>query len=402
MATQKNTPSVLKAIKWFRLFSIAGWGPFSIFFPVYLVERGMSPAQVGIVTSIPVVIGVFTGLMWSSFSDAIGRRKPFLIQSAALTALSTFVVTLLTSFEEVFILSVLRSVLTPPAEGLIVANLLSMSSHRTRATTYSGFAIWGSVGWAAAAGMAGVAVQVFGLKAAMYFATLLFTAALVASFLIPESVIAHNVSSPQSAGPLTKQSFLAQYLFPIKELLTNRQMAIFLLFSLPLALSINAAARFFPIYLDASGASPTMIGLVFTIPALLEVPVFLGVGKWCDRMGRKKPLLIFSAAMYSLIYLLVAFTAHPLILFLIYSALAALAWPSLITGSSTFVAEIVPQGKWVTGQNLLAIWMWSIGGTLGPLMGGFISDTLGLPTMFAFISAFALASALLYRWVKEK
>jgi len=44
-------------------------------------------AQVGIIIAIPVIIGIFTGIMWSSFSDAIGRRKPFLIQSTIVTAL---------------------------------------------------------------------------------------------------------------------------------------------------------------------------------------------------------------------------------------------------------------------------------------------------------------------------
>lgn len=397
-----DTSNVGKDIKLFRLFSIAGWGSFAIFFPVYLVGCGISLAQVGIVTSIPVVIGIFTGIMWSSFSDAIGRRKPFLVQSTAIMALFTFAATLISSFEEFLILGVLRAIFTPVAEGLIVANLFSMSGYRTRATVYSGFAIWGSIGWAAATGLAGVAVQFFGVKAAMYFASILFIAAMIASLRIPEPKGASEVLPKESSWASAQPRFITRYFSPIRELMMNSKMVTLLLASLPLILSINAAERFLPIYLDSSGASPALLGLVFTVPAILEIPIFLRVGKLCDKIGARKPLLIFSAAIYSLIFFLFVFTSNPLLLFLIYSLLAPLAWPSLITGSSTLVSEIVPQDKWVTGQTLLTIWMWSIGGIIGPLIGGFISDALGLPVMFAFGSAFAVISTLFYRWIREK
>lgn len=179
-------------------------------------------------------------------------------------------------------------------------------------------------------------------------------------------------------------------------------MVILLLASLPLFVAINAAERFFPIYLDSSGASPILIGLVFAVPAVLEIPVFLRVGKLSDRIGARKPLLIFSAAIYSLLFLLFALTSNPLLLFLMFSLLAPLAWPPLITGSSTLVSEIVPPDKWVTGQTLLTIWMWSIGGIIGPLIGGFTSDAWGLPVMFAVASVLAAVSGIFFRGVREK
>jgi len=355
----------------------------------------MSLAQVGILTSVPIVIGVFTGILWSAFSDAIARRKPFLIQSTLLTALFTLSTAFFSAFEELLILGVLRSILIPPAEGLIVANLLGMSDYRTRATTYSGFAVWGSLGWAAATGLAGVVVQAFGIKAALYLATLLFAAALVTAFFIPEL-------QTRREGTLAKPLHVPiSHFSMLKALLINRKLAVFLLFSLPLALAINASARFFPIYLDTLGALPLLIGLVFTVPALLEVPVFPRVGKLCDQWGRKKPLLIFSATVYGSLFLLLAFTAHPLVLFAIYSVLAPLAWPSLITGASTLVSEIVPEEQWVTAQNVFTIWMWSIGGILGPLIGGFISNLLGLRPMFGIVATLAFVSALLFTKIEE-
>ncbi|GAI44720.1 unnamed protein product, partial [marine sediment metagenome] len=68
----------------------------------------------------------------------------------------------------------------------------------------------------------------------------------------------------------------------------------------------------------------------------------------------------------------------------------------------TLVSEIVPRDKWVTGQNLFTIWLWSIGGIIGSLIGGFTSDAWGLPVMFAIASVFALVSGIFFRGVREK
>ena len=402
MTKSRDESQEIKPIKLFRFFHIAGWGSFAIFFPVYLVGRGISLAQVGIIMAIPVMIGIFTGIMWSSFSDIIGRRRPFLIQSSILMALFTFAVTLVSSFEEFLILGVFRALFTPMAEGLIVTSLFRVSDYRGRATAYSGFAIWGSVGWATATVLAGIAVWIFGMyEAAMYFASLLFFVAIIASLRVPEPRrIERFPKTP--AHTSARPRIITSYFAPIRELVTNKKMVILLLASLPLFVAINAAERFFPIYLDSSGASPILIGLVFAVPAVLEIPVFLRVGKLSDRIGARKPLLIFSAAIYSLLFLLFALTSNPLLLFLMFSLLAPLAWPPLITGSSTLVSEIVPPDKWVTGQTLLTIWMWSIGGIIGPLIGGFTSDAWGLPVMFAVASVLAAVSGIFFRGVREK
>ena len=391
----------IKLIKLFYFLYIAGWGAFSIFFPVYLVERGISLAQVGIIMAVPMIIGVFMSIMWSSFSDAIGRRKPFLIQSSILMALFTFAITLLYSFEGFLILGVFKALFIPMAEGLIVTSLFRFSDYRGRATAYSGFAIWGSVGWAIATALAGVAAWVFGITAVFYLASLLFVVATIVYLRVPEPREIEGFPKT-SARSSVRPRIITSYFAPIRELLTNKKMVILLLASLPLFAAINAASRFFPIYLESSGASPILIGLAFTFPAILEIPVFLRVGKLSDKIGARKPLLIFSAAVYSLLFFLVLLTSNPVLLLLIHSLLTPFAWAPLITGSSTLVSEIVPRDKWVTGQNLFTIWLWSIGGIIGPLIGGFTSEAWGLPIMFAIASVFALMSGVFFRGIREK
>lgn len=390
----------IRPIKLFRFFQMAGLGSFSIFFPLYLVESGISLVQVGLIVAIPVFIGIFAGAMWSSFSDAIGRSKPFLIQSAILWMLFAFTVALISSFKEFMVLSLIVALFTPPAERLIVTNLFRTAGQRARATTYSGFAIWGAIGWAVAATLAGIVVSLWHLEAAMYLASLLFCAAGFAALRIPESQQGGAVVNGDAS--LSKQVRLEQYFAPIRELLHNKTMQRFLLASLPLAVAITAVSRYFPIYLGSSGASPVLIGLVFIVPAILEIPIFFRAGKLSDRNGTRKPLLIFSAGIYALLFLLIALISSPILLFLAHSLLAPFAWPPLITGSSTLISEIVVPDKWVTGQTLYTIWAWSIGGIIGPLIGGFISAEWRFLAMFVVVAALAATSALAFRGIRER
>lgn len=391
----------IKLIKLFRFFYIAGWAPFSVFFPVYLVERGISLAQVGIIMAIPVIIGVFTSIMWSSFSDAIGRRKPFLIQSSILMAVFTFAITLISSFEGFLVLGFFKAIFIPLAEGLIVTSLFRLSDYGGRATAYSGFAIWGSVGWASANALAGIAAWFFGTTSVFYFSSLLFVVATIVFLRAPEPREIEEVHKTSTRSPVRPRTIM-NYFAPIRELLTNKKMVILLLASLPLFVAMNATIRFFPIYMESSGASPILIGLAFTFPSIIEIPVFLRVGKLSDKIGARKPLLIFSAVVYSLQFFLVVLTSNPVLLLLIHSLLTPFAWAPLITGSSTLVSEIVPRDKWVTGQNLFTIWIWYICGIIGPLIGGFTSEAWGLPIMFAIASVFAVVSGIFFRRIREK
>lgn len=176
----------------------------------------------------------------------------------------------------------------------------------------------------------------------------------------------------------------------------NRKMAILLLTSFPLAVAINAFRQFFSVYLGFLGGSLLLIGLVFAIPALIEVPVFLRADKLSDRLGARKPLLVFSSAMYSLTFFMVFLVPIPLLILVLYSLLEPLTWPPFYTGTSTLISEIVPRESWVTGQTLFSLWMWSIAGLIGPLAGGIISDAWGLSFTLVVVSLLGAVSSLLY------
>ncbi len=95
-------------------------------------------------------------------------------------------------------------------------------------------------------------------------------------------------------------------------------------------------------------------------------------------------------------FLLISLATNSGELFMGYSLLAPLAWAPFATGAFTLIAELVPRRSWATGQTLFALWMWSVGGMWGPLIGGFIAQRWGLAALFAtlFFGGFCFSVTL--------
>ncbi len=393
----------IKTLKSLQFVQLAGWGTFSVFFPLYLRACGVSYTEIGVIVGVPVFIGIFTSVMWSLFSDIIGRRKPFLVLASFVMVLFTFAVTLVSSFEWFFLLGVIRALASPLFQGLMITSWFRTSTHPGRATSFSSFAVWGAIGWAIATALAGMVAFFFGLKSAMYFAGILYIFATVFSLRIPELVDSRRNSPRRNQHRVTLAGKILSYFAPLYEAMKNKKMMVLLLTSFPLALALNAFRQFFSVYLNFLGGSFILIGFVFAFPALVEIPVFLRVGKLSDKLGARKPLLIFSSAIYSLLFFIVFLISSPLLILVVYSLIEPLAWPPFFTGTSTLISEVVPRESWVTGQTVFSIWMWSIAGLIGPLAGGIISDIWGLPVVLVITSLLGAISGLFYfLWIKEK
>jgi MFS family permease len=344
----------------------------------------------GLLSAVLTLVTLGVAPLWASLADALGRTKPFLVQATGIGVVSAFVLPHLSRFSQFLGVQTVLALLMPPAEGLLVTTVFRAHMNQDRGSAYSGFALWGSVGFALGVASAGWIVSKTGTASALYFGgALLGMAALVAL----------RLEEPREE----RASFPHLGFKGIASLLYDRDLRLFLFSLLPLAFALNAAVRFFPVRLTQASGSAMLVGLVYAVPALLEVPVFWGVGRVSPRLRRRRPFLLWSAAVYTLISLLLATISHPLGLFWGYVLLAPLGWAPFITASTALMAELVPYKLWVTGQTLLSLWLWSVGGALGPLGAGFLGEALGLPSLFAILGTWhALSFALVLTLVQEK
>jgi PPP family 3-phenylpropionic acid transporter len=257
---------------------VAAFGVYP-FRPIYYEGYGVTKMQIGIISATSAIVGVFATSAWGSFSDSAGRRKPFIAFGCAVVALTMIANTLVSSFEAFLIIAILGSLLAPSFMALLAATVFELASPEAKATTYAHYRIWGSAGWIIMTPLIGEIISAYGIKAAFYLAAALFLFATLNSLRIVE------LKKPPALG--ARRSSTAS----IKELAKERKLLVFLVILTPLFVTFSMNSVFLPIYLNYLGASPELISITFTVPAILEIPVMLYAGRLSDRIGENPCLL---------------------------------------------------------------------------------------------------------------
>jgi len=352
------------------------------FLSIYYEGYGVTEVQIGIIAATSAIVGVFAKSAWGSFSDSVGRRKPFIAFGCIVFASTMIAYTLISSFEAFLILGVVGSLFAPSSMALLAASVFELASPEAKATMYARYRIWGSVGWIITTFFVGMLISAYGIKAAFYLAAALFLFATINSLRILES--------KKRQRPTAGRSSVA----PIKERVKKRKLLVFLIILTLLFMTLSMTFVFLPLYLKSLGASPELISITFTAPAILEIPIMLYAGRLSDKIGRK-PFLVLGSAVAGLRYFLYTTTLNPLLILPIHS-LEALTYAPADVVSTTLISDIVSLEKQGIGQTLYAIGVWGVAGTIGPFVGGIISDMLGLHVMFQAASLIAIASTLLF------
>lgn len=139
----------------YRLFQMAGSGALSPFLPLFLVERGLSFSQIGLLSAALTLMTLVVSPLWGSLADRLRCTKPFILQATGISLLSALVLPHLFHFFQFLKVQMVLAALTPPAEALLVTAVFRTKSTEDRGMAYSNFARWGSLGWALRVGSAG-------------------------------------------------------------------------------------------------------------------------------------------------------------------------------------------------------------------------------------------------------
>jgi PPP family 3-phenylpropionic acid transporter len=352
------------------------------FVPIYYRGYGVTDVQIGIIAATSAMVGVFATSAWGSFSDGVGRRKPFIALGCAALASTMIAYTLVSSFETFLIVAVLGALLAPSSIALLAASVFELARSEAKATTYARYRICGSVGWIITTSFLGMLISAYGIKAAFYLSATLFLCAMLNSLRIVESKKRQTLGARRSA------------VAPIKELVKEHKLLVFLVILSLLFITFSMNSVFLPLYLKFLGASPELISITFAVPAIFEIPIMLYAGRLSDKIGRN-PLLALSSSLTSLRFFLCAMTLNPFLILPI-NSLHAFGYGLADVTSTTLISDTLPLGKQGIGQTLYASGVLSVADIMGPLVGGIISGMLGLRVMFYVASLLAMASTMLF------
>jgi MFS family permease len=150
------------------------------------------------------------------------------------------------------------------------------------------------------------------------------------------------------------------------------------------------AERFLPVYLTALGGGTMAVGLLGGMDNLLSALYSLP-GAWlAERLGARRSLLIFNAvamAGFAVVILVPRWEA------VIAASALFLSWTAIsLPATMGLVAEVLPKDKRTMGVSIHSL-VRRVPMALGPLLGGFLIDSMGEEAGIraAFAAALALA-----------
>ena len=124
-----------------------------------------------------------------------------------------------------------------------------------------------------------------------------------------------------------------------------------------------------PLYADQYGASPLMIGLLFTSFSAMQFVFAPLWGRWSDVIGRRPVILIGLGGSFAS-YLLFAFAGHYEVLALLFvSRITAGVFGGTISTAYAYIADVTTTEERGRGMTLIGI-AFGLGFTLGPAIGG--------------------------------
>jgi PPP family 3-phenylpropionic acid transporter len=261
-----------------RLYYFAAFATMGVFMPYlpgWLQARGVEGAPMGLVVAARPVATIVAPVLFGLVADRLGARG-VLLRWACLGALcatltlSVLAATDALAFPAIFTLIVVFSLLRAP-----LASVADATTLETRAS-YGSVRLWGSLGFMAAALLAGRLLD-FELPAAFPAAvTLTLAAAYLATFLLP----ARSLHPPR---PVLAQA---------RRLL--RRPAIILLMATVAGwqLSHSAYDLCISLHLRDLGASGLQVGFAWAVATLAEVALLACSGTWLARFGGMTLLLV--------------------------------------------------------------------------------------------------------------
>jgi MFS transporter, PPP family, 3-phenylpropionic acid transporter len=350
-------------------FGLSVWFPF---FNLYLKDLGFSGTQVG------VIAGCFQGMLffvvpvWGILSDRKGNRN--MLQIALLFTIFIlwgfqYVQTFWSIIALILVLGFFHHPLGPLVDTLAIIHIAKV--HRF---SFGSMRVWGSIGWAIGTVAMGRFLLnreldlIFPAGALIYFFMLLTT------FLIKEK-------REKSSG--NRFAFNA-----LKPVFGQKPILFFLLILFLFGIGVSPLFVFINLYFRDIGASNQIIGFVFALQAISEIPFFFLGHKFVKKFGSKNLLtaVIGFVVLRQLGYSLISNPKIALSLGIAQGLTFSLFWVSV----TDLTQKLIPQQWRSTGHSL--IWAFNIGGgvTIGNMTIGRLSDSIPMQKVMLLGAVFSL------------
>ncbi len=342
-------------------------GPTASFAAIFYEEIGLNDTQIGMLMSLPVLLGMLAMPLWGIASDSAARRRSVITLALALSACFSFLYDLTDRFALLMVICTGTALFSQPV--LPLSSSLAMEYTAGVGRSFGPIRMAGSIGYQVSALLAGVlfAGSVRGLYR-LVGVFLLLAAGL--SLLMPP-IAGHQRERGVRVSPAL--------------LLRDRRVLLLLCMVFTGTITSMFYQSFFAKHFADCGASNAMVGLMSVISVGMELPFLLFSG----RLYRKLTVwqwMLLGMAVNAVRWIGVALTRDVLALLALQllgvSVLACFEYfPAL------YLSERVAPELLSSAQTTLNFVTFGVARVVGGLLGGALSDAIGTGAVFGVCGA---------------
>ncbi|WP_159881827.1 MFS transporter [Paenibacillus puerhi] len=355
-------------------------GAFNPYLSYWFAGQGLDNKQIGLLFSVGPVLGLFIQPLWGMLCDRYRLERVILILSTVLAPVFAYGYLAAGPRFAVYMLAAWGLALTYSAMSPI-GEALTVRHAEKHGFSYGGIRMLGSISFAlTSTGMGmlyarGGLVQMFSVYAGLM-------ALLLVTLLFMEK--RPGIEARKRTGSL---------LSGIRPFLAQRRLLLFLLLVFGISLGSAANNVFFPVYVGEMGeGAAARIGLLNTIAALSELPLFLLAGRLIARFGPFLLLTLVGTAA-SLRWLLLS-TEPPFWLLATGQLLHGVTFALFMTIGIRYMHETSPPQLGTTAQTLFAVVSANLAMLVASNTGGWLIDSYGFPPLYRITAGISMACAI--------
>ncbi len=332
------------------------------FLPKYFGEIGLSDSLIGLLLSIPAIAGVCIQPVWGALTDRVRLKRVLIAGLLAMLAIACFMLDRLTTFWPLLICLALYSILQLPIAPIYAT--ISLEYTREIGKRYGPIRLVGTMGYQAGALLTGVLLQ--GSLVGIYrlLGLVMIASCGIACFMPPVRGHQHGRSK-----------------VPITALLRDKQLILLVSMIFIGTVTSQFYLSFFAKHLGDLHIDNATTGLMLFVSVFLELPFLLFADKLASKMSIWNWVLLgfgFNAARW--IGIALSKSVLPIILFQIPAVTVMACFEYM---PAVYVNQRVPKELKGSAQNALMLVSFGISKVVGSLLGGLISEQVGIPAVFA-------------------
>ncbi|MBN2003637.1 MAG: MFS transporter [Anaerolineae bacterium] len=377
-----RNPRLIGSLFYFSLWaSVGSYGPFV---NVYFAQLGLTGLHIGLISACMSLMSFLVGPPLSMLADRRRWQKQMLLWSLGGAAILMPLFIFPRTFLPIFLLALLRAVFISPMMP-IADGLVARMATRYR-IDYGQLRLWGSLSFAVAAILCGALWERLGWPAMFITGALLMAPVMVCALPLESNPVPTRHVAPS-----------------LRHVRRDRGLLALLVTTFLVGIAEGVYSAFSGVYMDALGGGKILVGALFGLSALCELPMMHYSGYIFRKLGKPATVLL-GYGLVGAALLGYALARSPWVL-LLFAMLKGMGFALHFVGSVSLVDERSPESWTATLQSLT-----NAARGLAPLLtvplGGLLADRLGLPTVFtgagitAMLAVGVLAVALIARQFK--